>query len=172
MHGQFGVGLNRHICTVFASNMVMWLHCQARLGAVHFCKTASLACAGRAVAYLKEQQKAISGCSYVQLKPVVLTTCKGTLQRLSKLPGWNRQSIRKKWVPVNLCHVKCRTCSASCLVNLHVHWHTYMTCYVPALASILTLCHVESCAGLLLLSSAYDRFPPATHMCSRLEILP
>lgn len=48
--------------------------------------------------YLKEQQKAIASSTYVQLKPLILDTCKGTLQRLSKLPGWNRQSVRKKWV--------------------------------------------------------------------------
>ncbi|KAL3150703.1 hypothetical protein ABBQ32_000490 [Trebouxia sp. C0010 RCD-2024] len=52
----------------------------------------------RAVAYLTEQQNAIASSTYAQLKPLILATCKGTLQRLSKLPGWNRQSMRKKWV--------------------------------------------------------------------------
>lgn len=74
--------------------------CQAKPGApkAKLFEAALVLCAGRALAYLKEQQKAVAGSSYLQLKPVILTTCKGTLQRLSKLPGWNRQSIRKKWV--------------------------------------------------------------------------
>lgn len=50
----------------------------------------------RAVSYLKQQQQRLSEGSYTQLKPVALATSKGTLQRLSKLPGWNRQSARKK----------------------------------------------------------------------------
>lgn len=72
--------------------------CLAKPGAprMKLVEAARVLCAGRALAYLKEQQKAVAGSSYLQLKPVVLTTCKGTLQRLSKLPGWNRQSIRKK----------------------------------------------------------------------------
>ncbi|KAL0033947.1 hypothetical protein WJX77_012260 [Trebouxia sp. C0004] len=50
----------------------------------------------RAVSYLKQQQQRLSEGSYTQLKPMALATSKGTLQRLSKLPGWNRQSARKK----------------------------------------------------------------------------
>ena len=73
------------------------------------------------MAFLTEQQKAIAGSTYVQLKPVVMTTCKGTLQRLSKLPGWNRQSIRKKWVsaqPTSGFVVSASVLDAA--VNLHV----------------------------------------------------
>ncbi|KAL0029617.1 hypothetical protein WJX79_008342 [Trebouxia sp. C0005] len=51
---------------------------------------------GRAVSYLKQQQQRLLEGSYTQLKPMALAASKGTLQRLSKLPGWNRQSARKK----------------------------------------------------------------------------
>lgn len=108
-------------------------------------ETVFVLCAGRALAYLKEQQKAVAGSSYLQLKPVVLTTCKGTLQRLSKLPGWNRQSVRKKWV---LRHS-----------SLHAHCHTCCLCMHADALLMLAACQS-------LLSSASDELAPATH-CSR-----
>ena len=58
---------------------------------------ASVVSTGRAVAYLAQQQMDIAASPYLQLKPLVLNTSKGTLERLSDLPGWKRQSARKKW---------------------------------------------------------------------------
>ena len=52
--------------------------------------------AERAIAFLKQQQQQLTQSPYAQLKPLALSASKGTLQRLSKLPGWNRQSARKK----------------------------------------------------------------------------
>jgi len=52
--------------------------------------------AGYAASYLKQQQKQIADSPYPKLKPLVLAACKGTLDRLSKMPGWKRQSARKK----------------------------------------------------------------------------
>ena len=52
--------------------------------------------AGRAASYLKQQQQLISDGPYAKLKPLALAASKGTLERLSKLPGWKRQSARKK----------------------------------------------------------------------------
>ena len=60
------------------------------------CMTALLLSAGRAAAYLTKQQEVIAQSDYLDLKGVVLTTCEGTLERLSKMPGWKRQSARKK----------------------------------------------------------------------------
>ena len=68
---------------------------------LHFTITISLQVvmvfgAGRAVSYLKQQIQKIADSPYAQLNPQVMAASKGTLERLSKLPGWKRPSMRKK----------------------------------------------------------------------------
>ena len=58
--------------------------------------TLLLPCAAQALTHLRSKLKEVEQCDFPALKPLAEAASQGALERLSKLPGWKRQSARKK----------------------------------------------------------------------------